>query len=270
MRVERLGEKHEECAREFLRQSPVINVFLLSFLHIESLRMSHWYGVFSDQTLLGLTMILPGQLMVPWCPDEQAAALLGKTLHGKYPACLTVGPRNAVDMICEHWGPVAGFKHTFDQHLYAVTTIPSATDTAQLNKAQFSDLAELTRNSAQMQLEDLGANPLLTDEETFRAKVAQRALSGKTWVLKQGEEIVFQINVGTESEWGAQVGGTYVPLKWRGKGYAKTGMRAIVRQLLHTVPVVTLHVRENNGAAIACYKNAGFQPNSPYRLNTPY
>jgi len=93
-----------------------------------------------------------------------------------------------------------------------------------------------------------------------------RIKRGATWVIQRDGEIVFQVHVGTTSTWGCQVGGTYVPLRHRGHGLATEGMRALCQRLVPQHGRVTLHVNEDNTAAVRCYEKSGFDRAAPFRL----
>lgn len=118
-----------------------------------------------------------------------------------------------------------------------------------------------------MEVEDLGRSPL-SDPEAHEAAVRERIRNGKTWVIERDGRIVFQINVGTATALGCQVGGTWVPRDLRGAGLATAGMRELCRRLLKRHPYVSLHVNEANTPAVRVYENAGFVRSAPYRLIT--
>jgi predicted GNAT family acetyltransferase len=117
-----------------------------------------------------------------------------------------------------------------------------------------------------MELEDLGRDPTVEDAGAHEAAVRERIAAGRLLVLEAGSDLVFQVNIGTSLPDGAQVGGTYVPPMYRGRGYAKLGMAATLRHLLARHPAVTLHVRESNTPAVRCYEAVGFERYAPYRM----
>jgi len=87
-------------------------------------------------------------------------------------------------------------------------------------------------------------------------------------VTERDSQIVFQINVGTVLPEGAQIGGTWVPPKFRRKGYAIEGVRALCQNLFDDHPVVTLHVNEANVPAVKTYEHVGFERTAAFRLLT--
>ena len=69
-----------------------------------------------------------------------------------------------------------------------------------------------------------------------------------------------------------QLGGVFVPADSRGRGIAKTGVRAICAQLLERHELVTLYCDENNAPALRVYEHVGFRFeffNRSYLLEQP-
>ena len=117
-----------------------------------------------------------------------------------------------------------------------------------------------------MEAEDLGINPMDESPNAHERAVLQRITAGRTYVIEQDNTIVFQINIGSQTDWGCQVGGTYVPRKFRGRGIAQAAMKMLCQRLLRDHPRVTLHVNEANRPAVRAYERSGFEANAPYRL----
>jgi hypothetical protein len=134
--------------------------------------------------------------------------------------------------------------------------------------ARPKDWQRIVVNASLMEEEDLGHTPFKDNPRAFGEAVQRRIEREVTWVIERDGEIVFQINIGTQTTWGAQLGGTFVPRKFRGQGLAKAGTAAIVRHLLKTTRQVTLHVNEANLPAVAVYERVGFRPYARFRLAT--
>ena len=119
-----------------------------------------------------------------------------------------------------------------------------------------------------MEEEDIGRRPLEEEPEGYPALVRRRITQGRTWVIEQRGEILFQINLGTTTRWGVQIGGTYVPPEHRNQGWATRGVLQLVGMLLKKHPTVTLHVNEINTPAVRVYERIGLPSPRPYRLVT--
>lgn len=269
MRVGRLGEQHAEALEELLVGSPTINIFLLGYLDAMPVEQGQWWGAAEGDRLAGAAILVPGRLMVPFAPTAAAAQALGRAWHGHIRPCMAVGPRKDVDTIWHHWaGDRHGVDRWYDQRLYVCREPVPGKRPDGFRRAHHDELEALIANAAEMELEDLGRDPRHVDEEMFRAAVERRVRQGSTWVVVRCGKIAFQINVGTRTAWGCQVGGTYVPPEFRGAGLATEGMRALTRALLPRYRCITLHVNEANLPAVRTYERSGFVADKAFRLTT--
>jgi RimJ/RimL family protein N-acetyltransferase len=135
-----------------------------------------------------------------------------------------------------------------------------------LRRARRAELERMARIAAEMEQEDLGADVFGLDEEAHRADVARKIGEGRVWVGEIDGEVVFKGDVGLVSGMGALIGGMWVSPGARGQGLGAAGVRALTAQLLASAPVVGLHVREDNPAAIRAYLSAGYREDAPFRL----
>lgn len=269
MSVQRLSQTHEPAVAAILRADPVQNLFLLGFLDASSLSRGFWYGTIEQGQVTSVALVLPSRLAVPWSPDPRDAADIGRHLRGRHPPSMLVGPRAATDALWDAWsaGEVAPDRF-YDQRLYVCRTPPPGPSVAGFRKAHLGEWEIVAANAGRMEAEDLGRNPADDFPELHEQVVRDRIRNGKTWVIERERRILFQINVGTATAVGCQVGGTWVPPDARGQGLATDGMKELCRRLLPKHPMVTLHVNEANSPAVRVYEKAGFDRDAPFRLIT--
>lgn len=268
MLARRLGRDHEEALRELLERSPVVNLFLMSLADASPIERSWWYGIVDGDFVRAAIAVVPQRVAVPWAEDDAHAAALGALLRELHRPCMLVGPRAACDAIWATWAGNAPTKRSYNQRLYVLDRAPQDPGFTGLRCARAAEWRTIAKNAAAMEVEDLGVDPSATDMALHERVVRERIDAGRTWVIHDHDEIVFQINVGTDSKRVCQVGGTYIPPKFRGQGLASRAMAALGRLLLVDHQVVTLHVNEANLPAVRCYERAGFRPDVPFRLIT--
>lgn len=263
--VRRLLPSDEAALQELLEEDLQVNLFLLGFLQHHSLERTWWIGQVLDDRVVGAVLVIPGRLCVPFGSAASMAAI-GSQLKGARPPRLLVGPRADCDILYEAWGSPGQKLRWYDQRLYVMTEPPTWPGATDLRRARADEWRPVALAASTMEREDLGVDPSAEDPELHAATVKERLKDGRTWVVERGGRIVFQINVGTSTPWGCQIGGTWVPPSHRGRGLATDGMAAICHKLLETHPMVTLHVNEGNPPAVRVYEKVGFQRGAAYRL----
>lgn len=267
MRVRRVSQTDEHAIEELLDQDRLVNLFLLGFLAAVPLTESLWYAAFDGEIALGVALIVPHRLLVPFAPDERAAQALGELLRAHHAPCMMVGPRSACDRIWSRWARDVAPRRRLDQRLYACVESPEGSGDP-VRRARSTDVPVLTDFARQMQIEDLGQDPAASDPERHARDVRERVEQGRTWVMEHDGEVSFVVNAGTTTSAGCQLGGTFVPTDLRGRGIATQGMRAVTRRLLVNHPAIILHVNEANEPAVRCYERIGYRRRAPYRIIT--
>jgi hypothetical protein len=266
--IRRLKSDDDHAVETLLESNPTVNLFLLGFMAVHQLDRAWWYGHASSGAVRSVIMVLPNRLAVPWIPDVQDAEALGRHLYRLHPPCMLVGPRAACDGLWSTWAPGVVPERCYDQRLYALRKAPKIGLVSGFRRARTSESATVARFAAEMELEDLGTRRAAEDPVLHKMVIQERIKAGRTWIIERDGEIVFQVNVGTSTAWGCQIGGTYVPPAHRGKGYATHGVAALMDRLLARENLVTLHVNEANRPAVRVYENVGFARADPYRLIT--
>jgi len=266
--IRRLTSDDEHAVAALLQSDPMVNLFLLGFLAAHQLDRAWWYGAFRDDALHGVVMVLPNRLAVPWSPHSEDAKALGTHLYRLHPPCMLVGPRAACDGLWSTWAPGVRPHRRYNQRLYELKRAPDVGIVQGFRRATLADSETVARYAADMEQEDLGTQRAMEDPTLHQRVVEERIKAGRTWIIERGAEIVFQINVGTSTSWGCQIGGTFVPKERRGKGYATVGVAALMDRLLARESLVTLHVNEDNRPAVRVYEKVGFARAAAYRLIT--
>jgi uncharacterized protein len=266
--IRRLTSDDNHAVETLLETRPTVNLFLLGFMAVHQLNRAWWYGQFSRDAIRGVVMVLPNRLAVPWIPDVEDAKALGDHLYSLHPPCMLVGPRAACDGLWSNWAPGVVPDRCYDQRLYTLEKAPDVGLVSGFRRARALDSERVARFAAEMEFEDLGTQRATEDPDLHTMVVEERIKAGRTWLIERDGHIVFQVNVGTSTAWGCQIGGTYVPPAHRGKGFATIGVAALMDRLLAREKLVTLHVNEANRPAVRVYEKVGFAKAAPYRLIT--
>lgn len=275
-RAFRLRAAHLPALRATLQEDVDANLFSLGVLRtwgLDGQVGARWWGVGDARRLRAAVWVgrpvpdpgprTPAGLAVPW-GEEAAAEAVGRALAAAGPPRLVIGPRASSDALWRGLGQPTP-RVWYDQRLYACRQVAPGPALA-IRPARPDELDRVADMAARMMAEDLGEDPRARDPEGHLRLVRARLLAGRVLVAEADGELVFKLDVGTRTEEGAQVGGTWVPPHRRGAGLATAGMRAATRLLLAQVPAVTLHVNEANAPAVRAYLAAGFRPAAAFRL----
>ena len=94
----------------------------------------------------------------------------------------------------------------------------------------------------------------------------QRVRARRTYVLEEGGELVFKVDVGSRSQHGAELEGLYTLPAQRRRGHATLCLGQISRHLLSSLPRLTLRVDEQDASLAGIARKVGFVPGRPQRL----
>jgi len=274
-----LEERHKGKLVDFLERDKVANLHLLALIDRGSLAddpRGTWTAVRHHsghmRAVLYMRRSLQGGQVVSAVPSGEPAActILGQRLSRRGGARMVVGERAACDALWlgmkKPW-----YRISYDQRLYVCTEVAEG-PSLPVEPARTQDVADLVPMHARMLEEDLQVPRDQIDPLAQWAQLQRVVSSERMWVARSEDALwplQFCIDIGDPSSRGTQVGGTYVPDIYRGQGVATRAMRGICRHLLEgegQQPQVTLHVHENNLAAVRCYEKAGFRKAAAFRL----
>jgi ribosomal protein S18 acetylase RimI-like enzyme len=150
------------------------------------------------------------------------------------------------------------------QPVYAISEPPPAGDTG-LRPAREDDLEILVPACAAAHELELGIDPLSRDADGFRWRTATQAEEGRSWLWVEDGVVLFKAEASAWTPRAVQLAQVWTDPEARGHGYATRGLSDLIRLLLEWVPVVTLFVRSENGAAIGLYEKVGMRKVLEYR-----
>lgn len=131
------------------------------------------------------------------------------------------------------------------------------------------DVPTLTEFACALHVEDQMGPPISrSGREAVQERMRDSVLRGLTWVAHHQGRPIAKVDLSLRSrQRGAQIAGVYVDPAWRGRGVGTAIVAAVVAQLRAAgAPAVSLHVRSDNGPAIAAYRRAGFIDRGPWLL----
>jgi len=268
-----LGPTEAAALRSLLAREPSPNLYLLGILEEFGVRgpasaSFQFWGAFKDGELSAAVFVGgEGALVVPSAhpcalhePIAEQLAKSGVKLKS------ALGEREAVDVLVRYLSPGKP-RLSKAQRLFTATADdlgPFTNPTLRLARAE--DRERLAPLAAGYVRENFGRDPLEKDAEGFRARLLQRIRGKRTYVLEQEGELVFKVDVGTRSQWGAELEGLYTDPKHRSQGHATLSLGQISRHLLSSLPRLTLRVPEEAQGIATMARKVGYVAGRNSRL----
>jgi hypothetical protein len=270
---EQLGPKDADPLRAFLARDPVQNLYLLGLFEEFGVAPKtgrppfQFWGRFSGKELTAALFVGGGGGLVVPCSNAPAeVAQIAEHLAGKVRLRSCLGPKLAVDGVLRAFG-AAKSSRAWLQRLYSVSADDLGPFTnPTLRIAREEDLARILPLAVACIRETIKLDPQADDPEGFRSRVLQRIRGKRTYVLELDGKIVFKIDVGSRSQYGAELEGLYTLPDERRRGHATLSLGQISRHLLSSLPRLTLRADERDPALAGVARKVGFVPGGQQRL----
>lgn len=271
--VEHLGPQDVQALRTFLARDPVHNLYLLGLLEefgvVPEPDRAHFafYATIAGGELTAAVFVGgDGGLVVPSSSEPADISLIGEKLADKVKLKACVGDKTAVDELVRHLCPHRPqFSRT--QRLFAVSADdlgPFTNPTLRLaNVKEATALLELAAGAVR---ETFERDPMVEDPDGFRARVVQRVRGKRTYVLESEGRLVFKIDVGSRSQYGAELEGLYTIPDERRRGHATLSLGQISRHLLSSLPRLTLRVDDKDPSLAGVARKVGYVAGKAQRV----
>ncbi|MHB8878625.1 MAG: GNAT family N-acetyltransferase [Myxococcaceae bacterium] len=271
--VEQLGPRDAEALRALLSREAVQNLYLLGLFEEFGITprpgrapFAFW-GRFQGRDLTAALFVGgDGGLVVPSADEPNDLAEIATFLAGQVKLRSCIGGKLAVDALVRH---LCAGKPVFSrsQRLFNVSADdlgPFTNPTLRLATEQ--DVPELVPLAAGSVRESLDRDPLADDPEGFRARVLQRVRGKRTYLLRVGDRLIFKIDVGSRSQYGAELEGLYTIPEERRRGHATLSLGQISRHLLSSLPRLTLRVDDKDPSLAGVARKVGYAAGKLQRL----
>lgn len=263
-----LAPKDVEGFRGQLAREAKDNLYLLGVLEEFGLGdgVTFHARVNESDVLAALFVGGEGGLAVPCARDVNELSSLCAELAPSLKLSSVLGEKTAVDVLLKH---LIGRKPRLvrTQRLFAVSADdlgPFTNPTLRL--ATENDLPRVLPLAAGWVKEFFDRDPLGEDPEGFKARVLQRIRGKRTYVLEENGALVFKIDVGARSRYGAELDGLYTAPDARRRGHATLSLGQISRHLLSSLPRLTLRVDDRDPALAGLARKVGYVPGRPQKL----
>ncbi len=270
--VEQLGPQDADALRALLSKDPIHNLYLLGLLEEFGITQRGrvpfaFYGRFDNKVLTAAVFVGgEGGLVVPSASDATATSIIADALATSLKLRATVGEKPAVDALVRslcHGKP----RLSRTQRLFAVSADDLGPFTNPLLRlAREEDVAKLLPLAQGFVREALERDPLAEDPMGYEARIVQRVRQRRTYVLEENGALVFKVDIGSRSQYGAELEGLYTMPSERRKGHATLCLGQISRHLLSSLPRLTLRVDERDESTARIARKVGYLAGRTQRL----
>jgi len=271
--VEPLAPEDAGLLRAFLTRDATHNMYALGILEEFGIApqagRSFWGRFWGRDLSAALFVGGEGGLLIPSASDPQEISAIAEEAsgHGTLKLRAALGEKGAVDGLMRHFCPDRP-RVSRTYRLYSVTADDLGPFTNPLLRpAREGDLPQLVEMAASAVREQVDRDPLREDPEGFRARVSQRVRGKRTYVLAdERKKLVFKVDVGSRSQYGAELEGMYLVPEERGDDQASLCLGQISRFLLSSLPRLTLRVDDRDTWLAGVARKVGYAPGKTCRL----
>ena len=147
-----------------------------------------------------------------------------------------------------------------DQPLLALERAPDIAPDLKVRLALPDEIDSVLPAAAMMFREEVGIDPLRpATYPTYRERVLELLQLKRTFVLTDGQEVIFKVDIGVQTQSVIQVQGVWVAPSHRGQRLSAPALAAAILQMQKRCPVVSLYVNDFNYRALRLYRSLGFE-----------
>jgi predicted GNAT family acetyltransferase len=264
LKVVPLGNSHMNEVLAFLNKRPASTFMMEGLVRdngLESqLNRGTFYGTRDGQGRLeGVS--LAGEITMLEAHTEAALAALARQTQKVQDIYMIIGEQAQVGRFWDYYAQAGQALRLYCRELlFELRGRDDAHEPGlKLRQATCDELEQLMAIHAQLALAESGVNPLEVDPEGFKQRCLRRIQQGRTWVHSDANRLVFKADVVSATPETIYLEGVYVSPEERRKGYGVRCVSALSRHLLTQTNSICVLLNEQNQAAQALYRKAGYQ-----------
>lgn len=254
---------------DFFAQRGINAAFFAGIVHDNGLESSFNRGTFygyrtSSGQLEGVALI--GHATLIEAVTDEALHALAEVAHRCHSAQMIMCEENRLEKFWQFYAEAGQEMRRASRQLLLELRWPVQVsgNTSKLRLATAADLEMLMPVHAELALEESGVDPRSEDAAGFAERYRRRIQKGRTWVLTDGQQLVFKAEVASTTPQTTYLEGIWVNPEYRRKGFGQSCMSQLTRMLMWRAKSVCLFVNDENDEAQRFYRQAG------YHLRTVY
>jgi predicted GNAT family acetyltransferase len=264
-RVSHLTEADRAEILRFLDQRPVHTVAMTSFVLdngvTSRLNRGEFHGFRNRRGELEGVALIGHTTLVEARTHEALTALAITAKSSKTPIHLIMSSGNDAHTF---WNHLTDFRRepslSFTELLFEVGfPFPVQHCDLELRMARTEEVVAIAEAHAEVAEIETGRNPMLVDRDGFINRALRRIEQERTFVVFEGDKLVFKVDVISETGKTAYLEGLYLAPEYRGKGIASKLLSNVCLRLLARVENVCLLSNVEFKDAHRCFYKAGMR-----------
>jgi GNAT superfamily N-acetyltransferase len=261
---------HDEVeVLSFLAERPIHTVFMASLIRdngvVSPRNRGSFYGYRGhDGALEGVALI--GHATLVEARNEASLAALAHAAHDCSSAWLMRGEPNEIVRFWNEYKPKGKAPRLICSELLLEQRTPASSrgPLPNLHQASVENLEQVVAINAELFIQEAGRNPLETNPDGFRGRIARRIEQGRVWIWTRDGEIIFKADIVADTPQAIYLESLYVIPAERGKGYGLSCLSQLGSILLTRTEAICLTVNRQSQDVVAFYRKAGYRLHSNY------
>jgi len=261
---------HDEVeVLSFLAERPIHTVFMASLIRdngvVSPRNRGSFYGYRGhDGTIEGVALIGHATLI-----DARTNASLTSLAHAAQDfsdPCLMRGEPNEIVRFWNEYKPKGKAPRLSCSELLLEQSAPvsSRGPILELRQASLKNLEQVVAINCELFIQEAGRNPLETNPDGFRERIARRIKQGRVWTWIRDGEVIFNADIVADTPQAIYLESIYVTPAERGKGYGLSCLGQLGSVLLTRTKTICLTVNRQSQDVVAFYRKAGYRLHSNY------
>jgi GNAT superfamily N-acetyltransferase len=253
----------------FLAERPIHTVFMASLIRdngvVNPCNRGSFYGHRGhDGTLEGVALI--GHATLVEARTDASLTALAHAARDCSGACLMRGEPNEIVRFWSEYLPKGKAPRLICSELLLEqrTPVSSQGPLLDLHQASLKNLEQVMTINAQLFIQEAGRNPLETNPNGFRERIARRIEQGRVWIWTRDDEVIFKADIVADTPQAIYLESLYVNPAERGKGYGLSCLSQLGSILLARTERICLTVNRQSQDVVAFYRKAGYRLHSNY------
>jgi predicted GNAT family acetyltransferase len=263
-RIVKLTNADNAEVTSFLSIRPVHTVVMASFIQDNGMESEHNRGIFygyrnRNGKLEGVALI--GHTTLIETRSDEAMEAFAKIARNERVAInLIMSEHEAALDFWQYYAGSAKPRHNFTELMFE-TAFPMLVQECEweVRHAKVDELEQIAEAHAEVAFIESGIDPMVKDREGFIKRVARRVEMGRTYVVFEGDKLVFKADVIAEANGIIYIEGIYVAEELRGHGIGSKCLSKLNLMLLERAEKICLLSNERFPQAHRSFQKAGYR-----------